>query len=172
MKPIHVGLVADPASPTKIARRMSNLDPPGGADRDAWDIEVVSEPFTTGSEDVDSPRGQAAAASHESDGPTAGHHVVTADEVRSMTDAELCQAWRRSFVRLMSTDNLGRRAGVVSLRQAILDELEVRHPAGLRAWLDSGARPAGGPDRFLGRSDEVGPRKPPGRAPGTASPPD
>ena len=53
MKPIHVGLVADPASPTEIARRMSDLDPPGGEDRDAWDIEVVSEPFTTGSEDVD-----------------------------------------------------------------------------------------------------------------------
>ena len=53
MKPIHVGLVADPAAPTEIARRMSDLDPPGGEDRDAWDIEVVSEPFTTGSEDVD-----------------------------------------------------------------------------------------------------------------------
>ena len=53
MKPIHVGLVADPASPTEIARRMSDLDPPGGEDRGAWDIEVVSEPFTIGSEDVD-----------------------------------------------------------------------------------------------------------------------
>jgi hypothetical protein len=53
MSPINVGLVADPASPTEIARRMSGLDPPGGGDRDAWDIEVVSEPFTMGSEDVD-----------------------------------------------------------------------------------------------------------------------
>ena len=53
MKPIHIGLVADPASPTEIARRMSDLDPPDGEDRDAWDIEVVSEPFTTGCEDVD-----------------------------------------------------------------------------------------------------------------------
>ena len=53
MKPINVGLVADPASPTEIARRMTGLDPPNGADRDAWDIEVVSEPFTMGSEDVD-----------------------------------------------------------------------------------------------------------------------
>ncbi|GAA3698688.1 hypothetical protein GCM10023081_39480 [Arthrobacter ginkgonis] len=53
MKPLHVGLVADPASPTEIAHRMSDLDPPGGEDRDAWDIEVVSEPFTLGSEDVD-----------------------------------------------------------------------------------------------------------------------
>jgi hypothetical protein len=53
MKSIQVGLVADPASPTEIARRISDLEPPGGEDRDAWDIEVVSEPFTTGSEDVD-----------------------------------------------------------------------------------------------------------------------
>jgi hypothetical protein len=53
MKPIHVGLMADPASPTKVARRMSDLGPPGGEGRDAWDIEVVSEPFTTGCEEVD-----------------------------------------------------------------------------------------------------------------------
>jgi hypothetical protein len=53
MNPINVGLVADPASPTEIARRMSSLDPPGGEDRNAWDIEVVSEPFTMGSEDID-----------------------------------------------------------------------------------------------------------------------
>ena len=50
MKTIHVGLVADPASPTEIACRISDLESPGG---DGWDIEVVSEPFTTGSEDVD-----------------------------------------------------------------------------------------------------------------------
>ena len=53
MKPIHVGLVADPASPTEIAYRVSDLEPPGSEDRGAWDIEVVSEPFTTGCEDVD-----------------------------------------------------------------------------------------------------------------------
>src|SRR3954468_23493648 len=53
MKRIQVGLVADPASPTEIARRLSDLEPPGGRDRDAWDIEIVSEPFTTDCEDVD-----------------------------------------------------------------------------------------------------------------------
>jgi hypothetical protein len=51
MEPIHVGLVADPASPTKVARRMNDLQPPGG-DRGDWDIEVVSESFTTDCEDV------------------------------------------------------------------------------------------------------------------------
>src|SRR3954451_330035 len=53
MKPINVGLVADPASPTEIARRMDDLAPPGGTDGRGWDIEVVSEPFTTGCEDAD-----------------------------------------------------------------------------------------------------------------------
>ncbi len=58
MKPIHVGLVADPASPTEIANRISDLDPPGREDRGAWDIEVVSEPFTAGSEDLDTAVGR------------------------------------------------------------------------------------------------------------------
>src|SRR5689334_4356059 len=46
----RVGLVADPAAPTEIARRMQDLSALDGDDR--WDITVVSEPFTTGSEDV------------------------------------------------------------------------------------------------------------------------
>ena len=59
MEPIHVGLVADPASPTEIARRMSDLDPPSGeGGGHAWDIEVVSEPFTIGSEDIDTAVGR------------------------------------------------------------------------------------------------------------------
>jgi hypothetical protein len=53
MKPIHVGLVADPALPTQMAHRIKDLGPPKGEHHGAWDIEVVSEPFTTGSEDVD-----------------------------------------------------------------------------------------------------------------------
>jgi len=53
MKPIHVGLVADPAAPTQVARRLRDLTPPHGEGHDTWDIEVVSEPFTTGFEDVD-----------------------------------------------------------------------------------------------------------------------
>jgi hypothetical protein len=51
MDPIRIGLVADPAAPTKIAQGMTDLTPLDGGD--AWDICVVSEPFTTGSEDVE-----------------------------------------------------------------------------------------------------------------------
>ena len=102
------------------------------------------------------PPSAAVVAPHESEEPTAALHLATTDEVRTMTDAELCQAWRRSFAALMSTHNVGQRAGVVSLRQVLLDEMEARHPAGLQAWLRSGARAAGGPDQFFGRSQEGG----------------
>ncbi len=50
---VRIGLVADPEAPTEIARRLSDLESPGGEGRDAWNIEVVSEPFTMGCEDVD-----------------------------------------------------------------------------------------------------------------------
>ena len=53
MTPVHVGLVADPAKPTEIARRFGDLEPPRGGNGQDWDIEVVSEPFTIASEDVD-----------------------------------------------------------------------------------------------------------------------
>ncbi|PRA79132.1 hypothetical protein CQ045_16240 [Microbacterium sp. MYb66] len=48
-----MGLVADPASPTAVARRMTDLRPPLAAETDGWIVELVSEPFTLGSEDVD-----------------------------------------------------------------------------------------------------------------------
>jgi hypothetical protein len=76
--------------------------------------------------------------------------VVTHDLVRQMTDAELCHAWRRSFVALQQARGLHLRALVVQTRQLLLDEVDARHPAGLQAWLGSGARAAGGPDRFIG----------------------
>jgi len=52
MGQIRVGLVADPAAPTEIAQGMTDLQPSDGSDDD-WDITVISEPFTTGSEDVE-----------------------------------------------------------------------------------------------------------------------
>ncbi|MDX6278843.1 MAG: hypothetical protein QOJ72_2971 [Nocardioidaceae bacterium] len=52
MEAIKVGLVADPALPAEIAEHMTDLSPSRGDDR-PWDVEVVGESFTTGSEDVD-----------------------------------------------------------------------------------------------------------------------
>jgi len=51
-----VGLVADPAAPTDIAEGMADLSPQDG--RETWDVTVVSEPFTTGSEDVETAVGR------------------------------------------------------------------------------------------------------------------
>ncbi|MFL6001902.1 MAG: hypothetical protein ACJ72P_03740, partial [Nocardioides sp.] len=56
MVSVRVGLVADPAAPTEIARGLTDLRPVDGSD--AWDITVVSEPFTTGSEDVEAAVGR------------------------------------------------------------------------------------------------------------------
>lgn len=44
---------------------MSDLDPPGGENRDAWDFEVVSEPFTMGSEDVETAVGRLRDQAHQ-----------------------------------------------------------------------------------------------------------
>lgn len=61
--------MADPASPTEVARRMTDLVAPDGEDRIAWHVELLSEPFTLGSEEVDVAlaRLQAHAALHEWD---------------------------------------------------------------------------------------------------------
>jgi hypothetical protein len=63
MDPIRVGLVADPAAPTEIARGMTDLSPLDGSD--AWNITVVSEPFTTGSEDVETAVGRLHDQAHQ-----------------------------------------------------------------------------------------------------------
>jgi hypothetical protein len=66
-----------------------------------------------------------------------------------MTDASLCQAWRASFAELVGVVDPTDRARVVRLRQDHLDELLRRHPEPVRAWLATGPRAAGGPERFL-----------------------
>lgn len=49
MAPLRVGLVADPAAPTEIAR---GLDPDGLGGAGSCDVDVVSAPFTAESDDV------------------------------------------------------------------------------------------------------------------------
>jgi hypothetical protein len=76
---------------------------------------------------------------------------VTDAAARAMTDRELCREWRHSFVTLQSARTAEELARVVAQRQVFLDEMERRSPTALKAWLDSGARAAGGPERFLTR---------------------
>lgn len=72
-----------------------------------------------------------------------------ADQLRTLSDLELCRAWRRSFLVLDAAASPVIRLAVVQLRQAYLDELGRRRPDALQAWFDAGGRAASGPDRFF-----------------------
>jgi hypothetical protein len=67
----------------------------------------------------------------------------------TMTDTDLCQAWRSSFVALERAQSVQARAQVVQLRALYLDELERRAGDAVNAWLASGARAASDPGRFV-----------------------
>jgi hypothetical protein len=78
--------------------------------------------------------------------------ATAASTAQGLTDHDLCHAWCTSFDVLQSTSDVEARARIVCLRQAYLDELERRDPHGLHAWLTSGARATGNPDRYLSDS--------------------
>ncbi|MDT0188362.1 hypothetical protein Q9S36_50055 [Microbacterium sp. ARD31] len=63
METVRVGLVADPAKPTDVARRNQDLVSENG--RPDWDIEVVSEPFTAASEEPEAALGRLDELAHE-----------------------------------------------------------------------------------------------------------
>lgn len=70
-------------------------------------------------------------------------------EAQSLTDRDLCLAWRASFTALQQVSSVSARERVVLLRLAYLDEFERRNPTGLSAWLASGPRAASSPGRYL-----------------------
>jgi hypothetical protein len=69
-------------------------------------------------------------------------------DVTTLSDKELFYLWRRTFWELRGSAAVDDRLTVISLRQACLEELERRDPDGLSAWLDSGGRASGGPERY------------------------
>jgi len=98
--------------------------------------------------------------------PALGTYPPAVVAVSAMTMAELCAAWRSSFLalcRLRDGDPVG-RAHLVSSRQQYLDELETRDPAGFSRWLAAGAGPGSDPGKYL-RGVEV-----PGPGPNDADP--
>ncbi|MFD8495554.1 hypothetical protein [Amycolatopsis sp. NPDC059657] len=62
---------------------------------------------------------------------------------------ELCVAWRRSYFQLQQAADDTVRRQVILDRQGYLDELDRRDRDGFLRWLDSGARAAGDPSRYL-----------------------
>jgi hypothetical protein len=79
-------------------------------------------------------------------------------DLRTLDDAALCLAWRRSFVRLETQRGPAARLAIVEQRQRYLDELQRRHGAAFQTWLESGARASGNPLPYL--------QDPPSPAPG------
>lgn len=72
-----------------------------------------------------------------------------ADAVRTMSDLELCRAWRHTFWALRESTTATDRLRIVEHRGLILDELESRHAEALHAWLESVDRACDSPRRFL-----------------------
>ena len=72
-----------------------------------------------------------------------------AETARTMTDRQLCQAWRRSYWTLKDARDPIEKLRLVEQRTRFLDELEARNAAALEAWLASGARACDGPDKFF-----------------------
>lgn len=87
--------------------------------------------------------------------PPAQPPVPPLSELRRLTDEQLCQGWRASFLALQLRPSAASTLETVRARQRFLDEFERRHPSGLTAWLASGARAAGNPLPYLvdGRAD-------------------
>ena len=95
------------------------------------------------------PGTDAGSAAAEGGGTVAGVGPGPLDAaIRSLSDTELCHLWRRTFWQLRSPDTTDDLVELVCLRQACLDELARRNPAAVHAWLRSGARASGGPERF------------------------
>jgi hypothetical protein len=73
---------------------------------------------------------------------------VSSRSVEDFNDRELFSLWRRTFWELKDQRAPTEVLRMVALRQSCLDELERRNPSALQAWLASGARASGGPERF------------------------
>jgi hypothetical protein len=82
----------------------------------------------------------------------AGHELVgpVVPDIRSLDDAALCLAWRRSFLLLQAARSAADSLVVVEQRQRYLDELDRRSPQGVMAWFSSGRRASGDPLPYLG----------------------
>ncbi|QWZ09987.1 hypothetical protein KRR39_09780 [Nocardioides panacis] len=68
---------------------------------------------------------------------------------RGLDDGTLCRLWRQSFWDLTGESTATGRLEIVAWRQRCLDEIERRDARALHAWLASGARASGGPEKFL-----------------------
>ena len=95
--------------------------------------------------------------------PAAPNQPAPAPRYTSLSDAELCWRWRTSFNALLHTTSVAERLRLIETRSALLDELARRDPEGFGRWINSGARAASDPARFLTPHREDHPPRPPDR---------
>lgn len=82
--------------------------------------------------------------------PTAGLERQVDDVyLERLSTAELCLAWRQSFVWLQHAPTCEHRVRVAGCRERYLTELHRRDPDGIARWLERNPRAASGPDKFL-----------------------
>ena len=74
---------------------------------------------------------------------------LDAPPMPTLPTPDLCWEWRRSYLTVTRASKPDELIRIVALRAAYLDELERRDPTGFRRWLDSGARAASDPGRYL-----------------------
>ena len=101
------------------------------------------------------------AGSHEASAPSSSPSLAGTREtpepgtplapaaLAALSDQQLCCLWRHTFWDLHDEETVDERLATVAVRQACLEELERRDPSAFAAWLSSGARASGGPERFL-----------------------
>ena len=73
-----------------------------------------------------------------------------------LTTPQLCALWRKSRAGLQGAATPDEHLQVVSVRQALLDELERREPEAMDDWLADGAVDPDGPSAYLVREARRG----------------
>lgn len=72
---------------------------------------------------------------------------------RDLTDTELCEAWRISYLFVSRVGDPMSVDRIAAQRQRYLDEIQRRDPQGFARWMASGARAASNPAPFLGHHE-------------------
>ena len=71
------------------------------------------------------------------------------DRVRDLNSAQLCRAWRISFLAVISAKTASELEELAQKRRSYLDELELRNPAGFRAWLEASPTASSDPEPYV-----------------------
>jgi hypothetical protein len=69
--------------------------------------------------------------------------------LEDLTTPALCAAWQRSYFAMLEVPAGPDRYATLRMRERLLDELELRDPAGFARWLHCGARAGSDPGRYL-----------------------